>query len=118
MVPAAPLPWVFSQTSRPDVVQAGVAVRPAWVAALGAAYAAAGSRAAAAASAPAASSRRAAVVRRFMISSPFESGSLDGSPVIVGVFVRAERAGRRLIHRAAAGGSAGQLSVRAWPFGA
>ncbi len=79
MVPAAPLPWVFSQTSRPEVAQAGIAV---WLAraAPGAARAEAGIRAAAQASAPTVSSRRAAVVRRFMTGSPFEKSSLDGSP--------------------------------------
>src|SRR5215470_4070457 len=74
MVPAAPWPWVSSQTSRPDVAQAGVARWPVRAAAPGAAMAAAGTRAAVQANAPAMKNRRAAVVRRFMTYSFAQEG--------------------------------------------
>src|SRR6266566_1579611 len=78
MVPAAPWPWVSSQTSRPDVAQAGVATWPVCPAAPGAAAAAAGTRAAAQANAPAMKNRRAAVVRRFMTYSFAQEGQPGG----------------------------------------
>src|SRR5262252_7832361 len=74
MVPAAPWPWVSSQTSRPDVAQAGVATWPVRAAAPGAAMAAAGTRAAVQANAPAMKNRRAAVVRKFMMYSFVQEG--------------------------------------------
>src|SRR5262245_12952963 len=79
MVPAAPWPWVSSQTSRPDVAQAGVAMWPVCPAALGAARAAAGTRAAVAANAPAMKRRRAAAVRRLMTYSFAQEGQPGGS---------------------------------------
>src|SRR5215469_4508429 len=98
MVPAAPWPWVSSQTSRPDVAHAGVATWPVRAAAPGAAMAAAGTRAAVQANAPAMKNRRTAVVRRFMTYSFAQEGQPGDSRDLRVVFARAEADPHQLIH--------------------